>query len=232
MERTYTIKNSDYGYPVTLDEKGKVIDDELITDLPDVEIAFIVDFVSRLGSINRKNGRTGRTSYGLKHVVERCVGLYTCNNQFKSLFVLLGQDPVNAIDYATLNWGCYFSEKLVQKFDTSYGNQHYKDKQYKAIYGVYRKHYFYKYRDNMKKLPKTVKNKRWSDFFQKHSYSLVTKSKAYIKKLNENIAEYGVEKAINLMPSLLDIDITDQTETDIELTTFDMAFNAIGNKRI
>ena len=23
MERTYTIKNSDYGYPVTLDEKGE-----------------------------------------------------------------------------------------------------------------------------------------------------------------------------------------------------------------
>lgn len=222
-KESYTTKDKEYGYPVTYNSKDKVIDDMLITDLPDVEIAFIVDLVCRLGCSPRElsSQRCG-TSYGLKHIVQRGAGMYMSNNQFKSLMVLLQCEPHKEEDYQELNWDCYFIKKLVRKADQP-------GKRFEIIYGTYRR-YFHKYRHNMEKMTDIERKERWQKFQHINRHGLIYKSKAYIKKLNENIIEYGAEKAIENMPSLTDIEITKNTETECELTAFNMLFYAVFGK--
>ncbi len=85
--RPYTIEN---GYE----------DSGLITSRRDVDIRAVGTWIRE----NIRKGRTvykGRTSYGLKHVLERDTGIYLTNNEFKDAMLLTGYFPVDA---AELNW--------------------------------------------------------------------------------------------------------------------------------
>lgn len=86
------------GRPYT-NENGH-IDDGLITEQPEAVIEAVSGWI-------RKNIRParrilqGRTSYGLKHLLERDTGIYLTNNEFKDALFLAGYRPVNADE---LNW--------------------------------------------------------------------------------------------------------------------------------
>lgn len=89
------IKN---GRPYT-NENG-FIDGALISDREDKVVAAVDGWI-------RKNVRTGkkilhgRTSYGMKHMLEHDTGIYLTNNEFKDAMLLAGFHPVNPKD---LNW--------------------------------------------------------------------------------------------------------------------------------
>ena len=76
------------------------IDDGLITDKPKAAVEAASGWI-------RKNIRPakrilqGRTSYGLKHLLERDTGTYLTNNEFKDALFLAGYRPVNVDE---LNW--------------------------------------------------------------------------------------------------------------------------------
>lgn len=76
------------------------IDDGLITAQSEAVIEAVSDWI-------RKNIRPakrilqGRTSYGLKHILEQDTGIYLTNNEFKDALFLAGFPPVNA---GELNW--------------------------------------------------------------------------------------------------------------------------------
>ena len=76
------------------------VDDALITDCDYEKIRDTGEWI-------RKNIRSsdsileGRTSYGLKHILERDTGIYLTNNQFKDAMLLAGFRPV---DPDELNW--------------------------------------------------------------------------------------------------------------------------------
>lgn len=89
------IKN---GRPYTT-ENG-FIDGALLSDHEDEVIAVVNDWI-------RKNVRAGekvlhgRTSYGLKHLLEHDTGIYLTNNEFKDAMMLAGYFPVKPSE---LNW--------------------------------------------------------------------------------------------------------------------------------
>ena len=62
--------------------------------------------------IPRKTPLHGRTSYGIKHILESDTGIYTTNNQFKGAMLQCGFEPVNAYE---LNW-CYCISKKSAAF--------------------------------------------------------------------------------------------------------------------
>lgn len=49
----------------------------------------------------RKTPLNGRSSYGIKHILERDTGIYLTNNEFKDAMLLCGFFPVNPNE---LNW--------------------------------------------------------------------------------------------------------------------------------
>ena len=71
------------------------IDDGLITEQPEAAVEAVSGWI-------RKNIRPARkvlqdrTSYGLKHLLERDTGVYLTNNAFKDALFLAGYRPVNA----------------------------------------------------------------------------------------------------------------------------------------
>jgi len=76
------------------------IDNALITDRDEMEINKVMEWIR---ANIRKSNRIlqGRTSYGLKHVLEHDTGLYLTNNEFKDAMLLAGFKPVNPSE---LNW--------------------------------------------------------------------------------------------------------------------------------
>lgn len=76
------------------------IDDTLVTDLNAKEQSEISEWIKRNIRPARKVLQ-GRTSYGLKHVLEHDTGIYLTNNQFKDAMLSAGYTPVNPNE---LNW--------------------------------------------------------------------------------------------------------------------------------
>ena len=96
------IKN---GRPYT-DENGYV-DDRLITDLPqDVQDTVMKWIRERI--VPRKTVLHGKTSYGLKHLLERDTNIYLSNNEFKDAMMICGYEPH---DPNRLNWEYAISRK-------------------------------------------------------------------------------------------------------------------------
>lgn len=56
----------------------------------------------------RKNAMRSMTSYGLKHIMERDIGLYVSNTSFKEAMLIKGYEPVNP---GELNWFFCISKK-------------------------------------------------------------------------------------------------------------------------
>jgi hypothetical protein len=82
-------------------------DADLITDHPQVEIDLVMDWI-RENILPRKSPLQERTSYGIKHILERDTGLYLTNNEFKDAMMMAGYMP---IDPDALNWTYCISKK-------------------------------------------------------------------------------------------------------------------------
>ena len=91
------IKN---GTPVTVEADSKIIDAALLYALPDEKIAQISEWIKKNIRAADRN-RSGYSSYGLKHELERDIGIYLTNNQFKHAMLLSGFVPN---DPNALNW--------------------------------------------------------------------------------------------------------------------------------
>lgn len=89
------IKN---GRPYT-NENG-YIDDGLITDISEDEQKIVFNWIKE-NIEPRKRALSKRTSYGIKHILERDTGIYLTNNQFKDAMMLSGYTPIHA---NALNW--------------------------------------------------------------------------------------------------------------------------------
>lgn len=86
------------GRPYT-SENG-VVDNALIYTISDADAALVSRWIK--DNIRHADGNfTGRTSYGLKHLLQQDCGVYLTNNQFKHAMLLAGFVPINAND---LNW--------------------------------------------------------------------------------------------------------------------------------
>lgn len=70
------------------------IDDALVTCLDANEQAAVSEWIKHNIRPCQKVLQ-GRTSYGLKHVLERDTGIYLTNNQFKDAMLSAGYTPVN-----------------------------------------------------------------------------------------------------------------------------------------
>lgn len=89
------IKN---GRPYT-NENGYT-DDGLITSHSDKEVATVKKWIAE--NIMESNEiLQGRTSYGLKHILEHDTGIYLTNNEFKDAMFMAGFKPVNPNE---INW--------------------------------------------------------------------------------------------------------------------------------
>ena len=92
--RPYSIEN---GY----------VDADLITDHSQEEQQIVMDWI-RNNIYPRKTVLHGRTSYGIKHLLERDTGIYLTNNEFKDAMMVCGFDPHNP---NALNWEYCISAK-------------------------------------------------------------------------------------------------------------------------
>lgn len=85
--RPYTIENG-------------CVDSSLITGHSETEINEVSEWIR--GNIRpAKRVLSGKTSYGLKHLLERDTDIYLTNNEFKDAMMLAGYMPVNPNE---LNW--------------------------------------------------------------------------------------------------------------------------------
>ncbi len=75
-------------------------DDRLFTDLPKEDQEAILKWIKD-SIIPGKSPYNRCSSYGLKHMMEYDIKLYTTNNQFKHAMLIAGYKPV---DEHTLNW--------------------------------------------------------------------------------------------------------------------------------
>lgn len=82
-------------------------DKELVTDLPVEMQSKVLDWVKE-NFIPRKTKYEYATSYGLKHILEKELGLYLTNNQFKDAMMKCGYYPTQANE---LNWHYRISAK-------------------------------------------------------------------------------------------------------------------------
>lgn len=78
------------------------VDDDLITSHPQEEIDVVMNWITENIS-PRKTPMTDRTSYGIKHLLERDTHIYLTNNEFKDVMFMAGYPPVDSDE---LNW-CY-----------------------------------------------------------------------------------------------------------------------------
>ena len=82
-------------------------DDGLLTDRPKEEQETALRWI--LENIKpRKTVLRERTSYGIKHILQRDCNLYLTNNQFKDAMLLSGYEPT---DPNELNWHYCISAK-------------------------------------------------------------------------------------------------------------------------
>ena len=93
------------GRPYSM-ENGYV-DDKLITSRLQAEIDLVCDWI-RQNISPRKTPMYERSSYGLKHNLQRDTGLYLTNNEFKDAMLMCGYPPVDA---NKLNWYYCISKK-------------------------------------------------------------------------------------------------------------------------
>lgn len=93
------------GRPYT-DENGH-IDDELFTDLTEEDQAKVMTWIKE-NIIPIKGVNYKHTSYGLKHYIQKELGIYMTNNQFKDAMLEAGFYPA---DPNKLNWNYRISEK-------------------------------------------------------------------------------------------------------------------------
>lgn len=96
------IKN---GRPFT-NENGSV-DEALITGHSKEEIDVVCEWI-RSKLIRIKTPNYDKSSYGLKHILEKDIGLYLTNNEFKDAMLMCGYEPVNPNE---LNWNYCISKK-------------------------------------------------------------------------------------------------------------------------
>ncbi len=82
-------------------------DDGLITDRSKEEMDIAMDWIAE-NILPRKTPLMERTSYGIKHILQRDTGLYLTNNEFKDAMLLSGYNPV---DPDELNWSYRISKK-------------------------------------------------------------------------------------------------------------------------
>lgn len=82
-------------------------DNEYFTDLSDEEQKIVCTWIQE-ELCPRKTPLMGRTSYGLKHVLQGQTGIYLTNNQFKDAMLLCGYQPV---DSCHLNWNYCLSKR-------------------------------------------------------------------------------------------------------------------------
>ena len=75
-------------------------DDGLITAHPEKEQDIVMDWI-HTNLIPRKTVLHGKTSYGIKHILEHDTGIYLTNNEFKDAMMICGFEPY---DPNALNW--------------------------------------------------------------------------------------------------------------------------------
>ena len=83
------------------------VDDGLITSYPQEEIDAVMNWIAENIS-PRKTPLDGHTSYGIKHLLQRDIGIYLTNNEFKDAMLQAGYEPVAPDD---LNWYYRISKK-------------------------------------------------------------------------------------------------------------------------
>ena len=93
--RPYSIEN---GY----------IDETLITDKDEATIAAVSEWIKN-NIRPAKKILQGRTSYGMKHILEHDTGIYLTNNEFKDAMMLAGYNPVSPNE---LNCGDFVRDML------------------------------------------------------------------------------------------------------------------------
>lgn len=72
------------------------------------------------GIMPRKTPLYDRTSYGIKHVMQRQTGIYVTNNQFKEAMLECGYAPVDENEY---NWVYHISKKSPAFIDAEWEEQ-------------------------------------------------------------------------------------------------------------
>lgn len=82
-------------------------DNEYFTDLPDEEQKIVRTWIQE-ELRPRKTPLLGRSSYGLKHVLQGQTDIYLTNNQFKDAMLFCGYQPV---DSSRLNWNYCLSKR-------------------------------------------------------------------------------------------------------------------------
>lgn len=82
-------------------------DTSLATDLTDEEQEKVMAWIHE-NILSRKTPLLSRSSYGIKHLLERDTGIYMTNNQFKDAMLLCG---FYLVDEHLLNWNYRISKK-------------------------------------------------------------------------------------------------------------------------
>ena len=83
------------------------IDDALITTHSKEEIEMVCNWIIE-NIYPRQTPTYEKTSYNLKHVLERDKGIYLTNNEFKDAMLMCGFEPINV---NKLNWVYCISKK-------------------------------------------------------------------------------------------------------------------------
>jgi len=95
MERIVSVSKDIWG--------NKSEDRKLITDLPEEEQIKVLEWIDTyMLPLKRGKKRERATSYGIKHLLERCTGIYLTNNQFKDATDILGYKIIGK--KSNLNW--------------------------------------------------------------------------------------------------------------------------------
>ena len=82
-------------------------DESLLTDLPEEDQEVVLNWIKD-NILPRKKPLEGRSSYGIKHILQHDTKIYTTNNQFKHAMLLCGYEPV---DENKLNWNYRISKE-------------------------------------------------------------------------------------------------------------------------
>jgi hypothetical protein len=89
------------GKPITKNDMAQ------FSDLSMNEQTAVIDWIEN-NLIPRKTALHGRSSYGIKHLMQSAIGIYTTNNQFKGAMLQRGYEPV---DPEKLNWTYHLNKK-------------------------------------------------------------------------------------------------------------------------
>ena len=72
----------------------------LITDHPQEEQDIVLDWIRR-NILPRKTVLHGRTSYGMKHILEHDTKIYLTNNEFKDAMMICGFEPIPGLPFVS-----------------------------------------------------------------------------------------------------------------------------------